>query len=97
VLLTVGTLGQRLIGFFAIGSLVDRNPRLRLVADLLPAAVVTALVVQLGMVTNGRFVIDARAAGLAVAALLVWRRAPLVVVAVAAAMTTATIRAFGVG
>jgi hypothetical protein len=42
-----------------------------------------------------RLVLDARAAGLAVAVIATWRRAPFVVVVVAAAVVTALVRAIG--
>lgn len=93
--LTAGSIGMRLIGMFAIGPVLERWPILRRVADVLPAAVVAAVIVQLSIVSAGRIVIDARAAGIAVAGLLVWRRAPLIVVAIAAAVTTAGVRALG--
>lgn len=92
-LLTLGTAGQRLIGMFAIGSLLEHRPRLRELADLLPAAVVMALIAQLAFAKADSLVLDARAAGLAVAGMLVWRRAPFVAVVVAAAATTALLRA----
>jgi hypothetical protein len=40
-------------------------------------------------------VLDARAAGLAVALVAVWRRAPFIVVVVAAVAATAAVRAIG--
>ncbi|MGF1598675.1 MAG: AzlD domain-containing protein [Acidimicrobiales bacterium] len=95
ILLTLGAAGQRLLGMYAIGSLLERRPVVRDLADLLPAAVVTALVAQLTLSTAGELTVDARAAGLAVAGVLVWRRAPFVVIVVAAAATTALLRAVG--
>ncbi len=93
VLLAVGSAGQRLVGMYAVGSQLDRRPFLKELADLLPVAVVAALVAQLTVGRGQGLTVDARAVGLAVAALLVWRRAPFVVVVVAAAATTAAIRA----
>ena len=40
----------------------------------------------------GYLTIDARSAGVAVAAVLIWRRAPIIVVILAAAATTALLR-----
>lgn len=91
-LLTLGTAGQRLAGMFLIGPWLARRPTLERVAGLIPAAVVAALVAQLSFATKGSLVIDDRAAGIAVAALLVWRKAPFVVVVLAAAATTALLR-----
>jgi hypothetical protein len=46
--------------------------------------------------TDGRhYVIDSRLAGLAVAALAVWRRAPFIVVVLVAAVTGAAVHALG--
>ncbi len=92
-LLTLGTAGQRLAGMFLLGPWLARRPTLARVAGLIPAAVVAALVVQLSFATKGSLVLDARAGGIAVAGLLVWRRAPFVVVVLAAAATTALLRA----
>lgn len=94
-LLALGAAGQRLLGMFAIGPLLDRNPHLRLVGELLPIAVVTALIVQLTLVTNGSLSVDARAGALVVAGVLVWRRAPLIVVVFVAAASAAGLRLLG--
>ena len=94
-LLTLGAAGQRLIGMYAVGSFLERRPALRELADLLPAAVVTALVAQLTLSTAGELRLDPRAVGMVVAGVLVWRRAPFVAVVLAAAATTALLRAMG--
>lgn len=91
--LAVGSVGLRLTGMFAIEPALERWPILRRVADVLPAAVVAAVVAQLSFVSAGTITIDARAAGIATAVVLVWRRAPLIVVVIAAAATTAAVRA----
>jgi branched-subunit amino acid transport protein len=62
--------------------------------DLLPIPMLTAIALT-GTVASGQHLqVDARLPGLAVAAILVWRRAPFLAVIVAAAATTALIRAF---
>jgi hypothetical protein len=96
-LLALGSAGQRMLGMFGIGALLERRPRLRALGDLLPVAVVSALILQLGLISGGSLTIDARVAGLAAAAVLVWRRASLVVVVLAAAAVTAGFRAAGFG
>ncbi len=93
IALAVGVAAQRLIGMFLAGPLLARRPILARLADLLPAAVVAGVIVQLTVAEAGRLVLDARAAGLAMAGLLVWRRAPLGVVVIAAALVTAVVRA----
>ena len=60
---------------------------------LLPAALLVSLSLVQTFSTGSRLVLDARAAGLAVAVVLAWRRAPLAVVIVAAAAVTAALRA----
>ena len=51
---------------------------------------------ELGETTrSGPYLVDARAAGLAVAVVLAWRRAPFVLIVGLAAATTALVRAAG--
>lgn len=90
--LSIGTWGQRLVGMFIGGRIVQGRPALARLATLIPAAVVMAVIVQLTLATGTSLVIDERALGMAVAGLLVWRRAPFVVVVIAAAATTAVAR-----
>ena len=77
---------------FAGGALLARVPAVARLASLIPAAVVAAVIVQLTVADGKSLEADARLAGMAVAGLLVWRRAPFVVVIVAAATTTALLR-----
>lgn len=91
--LAAGTAGLRLTGMFAVGPILERWPVLRRVADVLPAAVVAAVIVQLTFVSKGDITIDTRAVGIAVAGVLVWRKAPLWAVVLAAAAATAAARA----
>jgi MFS superfamily sulfate permease-like transporter len=91
-LLTAGVVVQRLTGMFAGGVLLARIPALARLASLIPAAVVAAVIVQLTVASGKSLEADARLAGMAVAGVLVWRRAPFVVVIVAAAAVTAVLR-----
>lgn len=93
VALTVAVWGQRLIGGFVIGPWLDARPRLAKAASLIPAAVVMAVIVQLTIANGRSLVVDERLAGVAVAGVLVWRRAPFLLVVLAAAATTALLRA----
>jgi len=93
IVMTIGAWGQRLAGAFLVGPLLERRPVLARAAGLIPAAVVMAVIVSLTLLKGGDLVIDERLAGLGVAALLVWRRAPFIVVVVAAAVVTAGLRA----
>jgi branched-subunit amino acid transport protein len=68
------------------------DARVRRVAALLPVALLAALI-ALQAATDGRAIrLDARLAGLAVAVLAQWRRAPFLVVVGAACATTALVR-----
>ena len=59
---------------------------------LVPAALLTALVVNDTFSTGADLVLDARAAGVAAAAVAAWRRAPLIVVLVVGAGITELVR-----
>lgn len=82
----------KLAGYYMPERLLNR-PKVRSVVELLPVALLAALVV-VEAVASGRHVdLDGpRLAGLAVAALGVWRRAPFLVVVVAAGLTAALLR-----
>lgn len=95
VLLAAGVWGQRFVGMFVGGRVLARVPALGRLATLIPAAVVMAVVVQLSVTSGRTIVVDARAAGIAVAAVAVWRRAPFVVVVLVAAAATGIVRAVG--
>lgn len=93
LLLTIGAAGQRLLGMYVVGSTLDRRPALREIAELLPVAVVVALIAQLTVGDGRSITLDTRLIGVAVAAVLVWRRAPFIVVVLGAVITTAGVRA----
>ena len=91
IVMTVGTFALKSAGPLVLG---DRALPLRVqqVVDLLPAALLAALAI-VSTVGDGRaIVLDARAVGLLVAGLALWRRAPFVVVVVAASAATALVR-----
>jgi branched-subunit amino acid transport protein len=71
--------------------LADR--RVRRIGALLPVALLSALVATQTFTTGQELTVDARAAGLAVAAAAVLLRAPFLVVVVGAAGATALVRA----
>lgn len=91
-LLAAGVWGQRWFGMFVGARVLHRQPALARLATLIPAAVVMAVIVQLSVATGRTLTADARLLGMAVAGVLVWRRAPFVVVVVAAAAATALVR-----
>jgi branched-subunit amino acid transport protein len=59
---------------------------------LIPAAVITALVMKDTFSTGRDLVLDARAIGIAVAVVAAWRRVPLIAVIVLGAAATAFVR-----
>ena len=77
---------------FAGGALLDRVPLFARLATLIPATVVGSVIVQLTIANGRELTLDARSAGVAVAGVLVWRRAPVIVVVTAAAGGAALIR-----
>jgi branched-subunit amino acid transport protein len=86
-------------GFKVTGLVVLGGRQLPAVVDrcllLIPAAVVAALIVKDTFASGQHLVLDARAAGVGVAAVLAWRKAPLIAVIVAGATVTALLRALG--
>lgn len=93
VLLMLGAWGQRLAGMFLVGPVLEKRPLLTAATNLIPAAVISAVVVQLTLARGSSLVLDERMAGMVVAGILVWRKAPFIVVVVAAAGATALLRA----
>lgn len=71
----------------------ELGPRARRVLDLVPVPLLAGLIATQTLGDGHRLVLDARAPALAVAGLLVWRRAPFLVVVLAAAATAALLRA----
>jgi len=69
------------------------RPRVRQTLDLVAVPLLAALIAVQTLGDGNRLVLDARVPALAVAAVLVWRRAPFLVVVLAAAATAALLRA----
>ncbi len=89
--LAAGAYGFKFLGLVVIGSRPLPAALERCLA-LVPAAMLSALIVQGTLSTGQHLVVDARLPGVAVAGVLAWRRAPFIVVVVAAAATTALLR-----
>jgi hypothetical protein len=68
------------------------NPRVLRISAMVPIALLAALVALQTFTTGLRMVIDARAAGVAVALVAVLLRAPFLLVVVLAVVTTALLR-----
>lgn len=90
-LLAAGAYAFKVFGLVVVGSRPLPAPIERCLA-LVPAALLSALVITNGFADGKELVLDERAAGLAVAAIAGWRRAPFVVVVVLAALTTGLLR-----
>ncbi|KSU55178.1 AzlD domain-containing protein [Microbacterium enclense] len=83
----------------AVGYLLPARwleaPRPARIADLLTVALLAALVVVQTLAAGPAIVVDARVPAVGVAALLLWARAPFLVVVAAAAVTAALLRSWG--
>jgi branched-subunit amino acid transport protein len=89
--LAAGAYACKVVGLVVIGSR-RLPPALERCLALVPAALISALVVMNTFSTGTELVLDARAAGVGVAAVAAWRRAPLIVVIVLGAGVTAIVR-----
>jgi branched chain amino acid efflux pump len=82
----------KLAGYLVPARLLD-HPRTRQLVELLPVALLAALVVVEALANGRRLDFNGpRLAGFAVGAIAVWRRAPFLVVVVLAAVTAAVLR-----
>ncbi|NEC89399.1 AzlD domain-containing protein [Streptomyces sp. SID12501] len=82
----------KLVGFLVPTSVLER-PLVRRLAALLPVALLAALTAQQAFADGRVLVVDAKAAGLAAAAVALVLRAPFLVVVAAAVVVTAGVRA----
>lgn len=94
IVLAVASYAFKAVGLVVVGGRPLRGPA----ADamrMLPAALLSALVVVGTMTVGQGIVIDARVAGMVFAAIGVWRRWSFTVVVVGAAVVTAGVRLIG--
>lgn len=89
--LAVGAYLFKAVGLVVIGGRELRGPAAETMR-LLPAALLSALVVVGTLSLDQRLVIDARLAGMCFAAIAVWRKWPFTLVVVGAAVVTALVR-----
>ncbi len=89
-----GAYAFKVLGLIVLGGRT-LPPRLLGCLDLLPAALLTALIVVNTFVTDRRLVVDARLVGVTAAAMATWRRAPFPLVIVIGAGVTAATRRWG--
>ena len=93
--LAVGTYGFRVAGVL-LGDRLDLPDWSRQLLPVGAAALLAALAATAALTEAGGFAGYARPAGVLVGVVLAWRRAPFVLVVVAAAGTTALLRLAGV-
>jgi len=91
ILLTIGAYAFKVTGLVFLGGR-SLPPIFERCLALIPAAVVTALVMKDTFTQGQELVLDARALGIAVAVIAAWRKAPLIVVIVLGAAVTALVR-----
>jgi branched-subunit amino acid transport protein len=91
LVLAAGAFGCKVLGLVVLG---DRPlpTRLERCLVLIPAALLSALIVSGTFADGTHLQVDARAAGVAVAVFAAWRKANLAVVIIAAAAVTALLR-----
>ncbi|MFJ5834453.1 AzlD domain-containing protein [Streptomyces sp. NPDC093089] len=85
---------MKLVGLLVPAGTLER-PLVQRLAALLPVALLAALTAQQTFSSGGSLVLDARAAGLAAAAVALVLRAPFLVVVGAAVVVTAGVRGLG--
>jgi branched-subunit amino acid transport protein len=91
--LAAGTYAMRLAGPLLRGR-IQISPRLEQLMSIVAIVLLAAFVATSTAFESGGFAGWARFAGVAVGGVLAWRRAPFVLVVVAAAATTALLRLF---
>jgi branched-subunit amino acid transport protein len=94
LLLGLGAFACKVVGLVVIGArtLPERVERC---LALIPAALITALIVKDTLSVGQDLVLDARAIGVGAAAVAAWRKLPLAAVIVIGAGVTAAARAVG--
>jgi uncharacterized membrane protein len=92
--LAAGTYAMKAAGPLVLGGR-RLPPGVTRITDLLPAALLAALVAVQGLTSGGAWALDARAAGVAAALLVAWRRGSFLTIVVAAVVVTAAVRALG--
>jgi branched-subunit amino acid transport protein len=92
VTLGLGAYAFKVLGLVVIGAR-SLPPVVERCLALIPPALLAALIVKDTFSVGQDLVLDARAAGVAVAVIATWRRAPIPVVIVLGAAVTAIVRA----
>ncbi|MBM2615143.1 AzlD domain-containing protein [Actinoplanes sp. LDG1-06] len=95
IVLGIGTYTMRLGGVL-LRERLELSDSLQRLLPMAAAALLTALAATSTLMAGSGFAGTARPAGVAVGALLAWRKAPFVAVVVAAAATAALLRMAGI-
>lgn len=95
VALALGTFAFRLVGPL-LRTRMTISPRMEQLSSIGVAVIFVALIATSALIADKGFVGFACPAGVLVAAVLAWKKAPFVTIVVAAAATTAALRFFGV-
>ena len=91
ILLALGAYAFKVTGLIILGGR-SLPPVFERCLGLIPAAIITALVMKDTFTVGQDLALDARALGIAVAVIAAWKRVPLIVVIVLGAAATALIR-----
>ncbi|WP_182906623.1 AzlD domain-containing protein [Microbispora sp. H13382] len=92
VVTAAGCYAVKLLGLSVPAAMLER-PLVRRLAALVPIAALAALIALQTFADGGTLVVDARAAGLAAAAVALLLRAPFLVIVAVAVVVTAAVRA----
>jgi len=98
VIVTVLIASAAVYSWKLLGYLIPEKritPAMRAFAERVTVSLLAALVVIQGITTTGEIVFDARVPALITAALLLWFRAPYIVVVIAGALVAAVFRMLG--
>ncbi len=93
LLASLAVYSWKILGFMVPSSILN-NPTVSRIANLLTVALLAALLGVQGMTAGGEIVMDARIPAIGVAAILLYLRAPFVVMVAASALVAALIRFF---
>ena len=91
ILLADGAYAFKVTGLIILGGR-SLPPVFERCLGLIPAAIITALVMKDTFTVGQDLTLDARALGIAVAVIAAWKRAPLILVIVLGAAVTALVR-----
>lgn len=91
IVLSVGAYALKAFGLLVLGGRPP-SPRFAALAGLLPAALMTALIVVMTVERDESLVVDARLAGVLAGAVVTWLKAPFVVVVIVAMAVAAAVR-----